>query len=118
VSLLKKDIGGYRKQCRARRVDKRWKSKLAALASKYLAPEFLPGRLTEMNCFDPNRCSCLRYAGRERIPGGWRLTHQSADLLACRERPQCGLEALRAFRSKEGSNQDRGNRTESHYGKV
>jgi hypothetical protein len=50
--------------------------------AEFIVPEFYPGRLIEMNCFDPNRCSCLRYAGVEQLPKGWKLTpHQQFDFL-------------------------------------
>jgi len=68
-----------------------------------------------MNCFDPNRCACLRYDGRQQVPGGWRLTERPADFLACREKPTCGLKALRAFRDEENGPEDDSTRTESHH---
>ncbi len=53
--------------------------------AEFVAPEFPPGRLTEMNCFDPNRCSCLRYAGMEQLPRGWQLTQHLLRFSACRQ---------------------------------
>ncbi|KAK4447357.1 hypothetical protein QBC34DRAFT_440111 [Podospora aff. communis PSN243] len=41
--------------------------------AEYIVPQPAPGRLPEMRCFDPNRCRCLLYAGREYVPGGWLL---------------------------------------------
>ena len=67
-------------------------------AAEYIAPEFSPGRLTEMNCFDPNRCSCLRYAGVEQLPHGWQLTPCQGIQVACREDPSNNiLWPLRSF---------------------
>ena len=42
-------------------------------AAEFIAPESTLGRLGEMNCFDPNRCRCLYYAGMEQLPRGWQL---------------------------------------------
>src|SRR3569833_1721547 len=52
----------------AAEVDSWGYSKRATPASRsgtaeHLAPEPPPGRLTEMNCFDPNWCACLRFDG-------------------------------------------------------
>ena len=44
--------------------------------AEFLAPKLPPGRLVEMNCFDPHRCRCLQYPGEEMLPHGWRLTPQ------------------------------------------
>lgn len=42
-------------------------------AAEHIAPELPPGRLPEMLCFDPNRCSCLSYPGNEQLGRGWSL---------------------------------------------
>ncbi len=65
--------------------------------AEFIAPEFPPGRLMEMNCFDPNRCSCLRYAGMEQLPRGWQLTHRlDGGFMACRKDPDNRLGPLLA----------------------
>lgn len=70
--------------------------------AKYIAPEISPGRLIEMSCFDPNRCSCLRYAGLEQLPDGWQLTpRQDPVLLACRMYPRNRLRPLRSSQMTE-----------------
>lgn len=43
-------------------------------AAEFIARELPPGRLTEMNCFDPNRCCCLQYCGLENLSQSWQLT--------------------------------------------
>jgi hypothetical protein len=64
-------------------------------AAEFIAPEFPPGRLTEMNCFDPNRCCCLRLAGVEELPYGWQLAPlQELKRSNCREHPEHLLRAL------------------------
>lgn len=40
----------------------------------FLVPKLPPGRLVEMNCFDPNRCGCLAYPGQDELLHGWQLT--------------------------------------------
>lgn len=40
----------------------------------HIAPEMPPGRIIEMSCFDPNRCSCLHYPGANILPSNWELT--------------------------------------------
>ena len=101
-------------------------------AAEFIAPEFYPGRLLEMNCFDPNRCSCLRYAGIDQLPKGWQLTpHQDPEFLpcmrtfdyyqdfghlACRRYPSSRLGPLRSFEMNEqDSLQGEQKRFESHH---
>lgn len=70
--------------------------------AEYLAPEFPPGRLLEMNCFDPNRCSCLHYTGVEQLPYSWQLTPPQDYFRACRRDPKHnGLRPLRPFQNIE-----------------
>jgi hypothetical protein len=70
--------------------------------AKYIAPAISPGRLIEMSCFDPNRCSCLRYAWLEQLPDGWQLTpRQDPVLLACRMYPRNRLRPLRSSQMTE-----------------
>ncbi|KAB5518187.1 hypothetical protein GE09DRAFT_515266 [Coniochaeta sp. 2T2.1] len=42
-------------------------------AAEHIAPELAPGRLLEMNCFDPNLCSCLDYPGMKHLPHTWKI---------------------------------------------
>lgn len=42
--------------------------------AEHIAPEMPPGRIIEMSCFEPNRCSCLHYPGANILPGNWALT--------------------------------------------
>ncbi|KAB5575316.1 hypothetical protein GE09DRAFT_591178 [Coniochaeta sp. 2T2.1] len=43
-------------------------------AAEDVAPELAPGRLPEMNCFDPHLCSCLDYPGMEHLPYTWKYS--------------------------------------------
>ncbi|KAI0019214.1 hypothetical protein F4780DRAFT_780594 [Xylariomycetidae sp. FL0641] len=45
--------------------------------AEYTIPEFPPGRLIEMSCFDPNRCQCLYYPGQEALLNRWPLSLKS-----------------------------------------
>ena len=49
--------------------------------AEYLAPLLSGGKLPEMQCFDPNRCSCLYYEGAEKLLGGCvePMTYTAAD---------------------------------------
>lgn len=40
-------------------------------SAEWIVPELPLGRLIEMNCFDPNLCRCLHYAGIEQLPQKW-----------------------------------------------
>jgi hypothetical protein len=101
-------------------------------AAEFILPEFTPGHLIEMNCFDPNRCSCLRYAGPEQLPKGWKLapdkvsdflpyTTKKTTLIdmqhpACRSHPGHRLSALRAFEpDKQEGLQSEQKRIETHF---
>jgi hypothetical protein len=54
-------------------------------AAEYIAPVLPPGRLPEMLCFDPNRCSCLKYPGSEQLGSGWSLmASQNITFPTCR----------------------------------
>lgn len=64
-------------------------------AAEFIAPEVPPGRLVEMNCFDPNRCACLRYSGLEHLSQSWQLTPlQEIRGVTCRSEPHLRLAAL------------------------
>ena len=41
--------------------------------ARYIAPALAPGKLPEMQCFDPHRCCCLLYRGIETLPAGARI---------------------------------------------
>lgn len=87
--------------------------------AQYIIPEFSPGRLLEMNCFDPNRCACLHYTGIEQLPKGWQLTPQESESGACRKYPNSRLGPLRSFRNnKQESLQGEEKRIESHVAEV
>jgi hypothetical protein len=76
--------------------------------ARFIVPEFSPGRLLEMSCLDPNRCSCLRYAGVEQLPKGWQLTPEDAEYRACRKDPINRLGPLRCSpNNKEQNLQDK-----------
>jgi hypothetical protein len=49
-------------------------------AAESIVPELPPGRLVEMNCFDPSRCRCLRLSGEEELPSGWCQTLDDPDV--------------------------------------
>jgi hypothetical protein len=99
--------------------------------AEFIVPEIYPGRLLEMNCFDPNRCSCLRYTGVEQLPKGWQLTPcqefeflaglrtltrcSEFEHLACRRRPSSRLGSLRSFENNKEESLHEQLRTESHY---
>jgi hypothetical protein len=85
-------------------------------AAEFIAPEFPPGRLTEMNCFDPNRCSCLHFAGREQLPRGWQLvSSQGLRRPSCRKNLEHLLQALRPSQESARENsQARKERTGAH----
>jgi hypothetical protein len=100
--------------------------------AEFIVPEFSPGRLIEMHCFDPNRCSCLRYAGVEQLPKGWQLTpdqgpeflackrqlyvNEEFEHLACRRYPSSRLGPLRSFQiNQQESLQGEQKRIESHF---
>lgn len=75
-------------------------------AAECIAPEFSPGRLPEMDRFDPNSCCCLHLPGMEKLPRGWQL--QSPATMKrrnCRNRPQCKLMALQSPQERQGSTQ-------------
>lgn len=57
--------------------------------AEFIAPELQPGRLMEMQCFDPNRCSCLHYKGSELLPAHkWQVTPSGdAQQALCRVSP-------------------------------
>ncbi|KAK1764002.1 hypothetical protein QBC33DRAFT_613427 [Phialemonium atrogriseum] len=64
-------------------------------AAEFIAPELPPGRLTEMSCFDPNRCCCLQYSGLENLSHGWQLTPvEEIRYPTCRAHPDRRLGAL------------------------
>ncbi|KAK0655468.1 hypothetical protein B0T16DRAFT_487004 [Cercophora newfieldiana] len=41
--------------------------------AEFIVPQSTLGSLPEMRCFDPNRCRCLHYAGKDDTPKGWLL---------------------------------------------
>ena len=87
---------------------------------EYLAPEMGPGRLMEMNCFDPNRCCCLRYSGMEPSSRCWPLT-PLGDLPAgtCRAPDGQTLEALRPWNENtEGGDFLRDAPAQRHRAKI
>lgn len=81
--------------------------------AKYLLPEVSPGHLIEMQTFDPNRCSCLRYAGIEQLPKGWQLTRRDSRT-ACRDDPSNGLGPLRLYRPENLLHYNDKKRVENH----
>lgn len=98
--------------------------------AEFIVPEIYPGRRLEMNCFDPNRCSCLHYAGVEQLPKGWELIpsqelelrarskislhHRELDQLALRRHIGNRLRCLRSLEeAKEESPYEKA-RIESH----
>lgn len=87
--------------------------------AQYILPEFSPGRLLEMNCFDPNRCDCLCYEGVEKLPKGWQLTSQEPKFGACRKYPDRRLGPLRySSNNKQESLQYERNWIDSHAAQV
>jgi hypothetical protein len=73
-----------------------------------------------MNCFDPNRCSCLRFAGVDKLPNGWQLTpRQEPVLLTCRMYPRNRLRPFRSSQTKkQESLQREQNCIECHYSGI
>lgn len=63
-------------------------------AAEFIAPEMAPGRLLEMNCFDPNHCSCLHFEGIETIRGWEVPAPESVRTENCRLHQQYRLRAL------------------------
>ncbi|KAI1076570.1 hypothetical protein F5B20DRAFT_594033 [Whalleya microplaca] len=58
--------------------------------AQFIAPERYPGRIPEMNCFDPHRCSCLDYPGLEQLSSrSWALKplQDHHDAPTCRSDP-------------------------------
>lgn len=86
-------------------------------AAEFIAPGLPPGRLIEMNCFDPNRCSCLHYSGSEKLPHGWRLTPlEEIRHPSCRTYPDRQLTALKTLqRNGSTSFPESGEKTGGHY---
>lgn len=77
-------------------------------AAEFIAPQMGPGHLPEMNCLDPNRCSCLHYPGMDQLPHGWRSPPPTAlEEECCRRHPQYRLSALRPAATRAcGNNAD------------
>jgi len=70
--------------------------------AEFIAPEYPPGRLVEMNCFDPNRCCCLHYPGLEKAPTGWQLSALGGtEHEICRQDPSFRLRAIRPQKDDE-----------------
>lgn len=72
--------------------------------AEWIVPELPLGRLIEMNCFDPNLCRCLHYAGIEQLPQKWQLsTQEMVDERRASQPPPCrfhreyGLRPLQAL---------------------
>lgn len=62
--------------------------------AEFIEAVMAPGRIPEMNCFDPNRCSCLVLQGRENLKP-WAMPHPShLTQPSCRLAGQCRLSAL------------------------
>jgi hypothetical protein len=113
------DKEGYNKIATPRLLRQQLEEFRQKTPAKNIVPEFSPGRLIEMECFDPNRCSCLRYAGIEQLPKGWQLTHRDSEFrVACRKDPSNGLGPLRLYRQKSLQDEQEGlqeqKRIESH----
>ncbi|KAJ0109972.1 hypothetical protein J7T55_014774 [Diaporthe amygdali] len=72
--------------------------------AEFIAPQLLPGRLMEMQCFDPNRCSCLQYSGSDLLPGHkWQLSPPGQSQQAiCRTDPSNQQSCLH-LQTSEGS---------------
>lgn len=62
--------------------------------AEFIAPEMAPGRLPEMNCFDPNRCSCLHLEGSEHLRRWGRPLVGDLRLPSCRRDHKYYLRAL------------------------
>ncbi|KAI1499201.1 hypothetical protein F5X99DRAFT_411368 [Biscogniauxia marginata] len=89
--------------------------------AEYIAPEFPSGRLPEMNCFDPNRCCCLHYAGLEELPGSWQLVPvKDINYLTCRKHPARRLKLLKNGGSTSGNTQggQQNDKTGGHYTNI
>lgn len=61
-----------------------------------IAPILAPGRLPEMNCFDPNVCSCLDYTDLEKVPGWHAPCEVHLGRSSCRFHPKHQLQAVRS----------------------
>lgn len=102
--------------------------------AEFIAPEFSPGHMLEMNCFDQNRCFCLRHDGIEQLPKGRKLapdkeasflphtTREScleeASNNECRIHPSYRLEPLRLFGPDEQDISSEQQRLETHLTSV
>ncbi|KAH8680552.1 hypothetical protein BX600DRAFT_444671, partial [Xylariales sp. PMI_506] len=86
-------------------IHKKLKQDIRPGAAEHIVPELPPGRLPEMICFDPNRCSCLHYPGSEQLGRGWLLTPiQNIRFATCRADPmhELGLEPHRTCLATTG----------------
>lgn len=73
----------------------------------FIAPQLRPGRLMEMQCFDPNRCSCLQYSGSDLLPGHkWQMSpHGQSQQAICRTDPSNQQSCLHPQTAEGGGSQ-------------